>query len=807
MNWFLKLYHKKLRTYKWLNFINILGLALGFTIFLFIFQYARFEWSYDAFHTDADHIYRVTFTRDQAEQDPYVSASSFPALAPALERDLPEIVSSCRVVPVWGRKGLLVHHDQSIALDFINYADPSFFDFFSFPLVEGNPQQALLNQNTAVLAKSIATKMFGNTSPVGERVELQTRDGQYFFEITGVFDDSYPTHMTSEILLSWTSLYAIPGIDRERIENNWSWTQYPAYVKIKDSSSPEQVVAKFPYIISKYLANRPGSDLISFGLQPLKEIHLKSKLYREIDQNGDAQTVNLFVIIGILTLIIAWVNFVNLYTSKITDRAKHVGIKKVLGAGRQRLFKEFFEEIGLHSFLAIAMAIGALYLFNAQFIYWTGLEMPDTFFLSLEDLLVITSLWVLSTLCCGIYPSWLVTRFDALTAFSGKITSSFGRLRKSLVVFQFMVSGILIGATFIIKEQVTHLNSVDRGTNTDNIVVIDAYLFDQDDRAHLRRVKLYKDILSKELEPGSIAYSSQVIGEPSAFKSNSHLLGQQHDQFNNRIQDLHIVGPDYLELYGIPLLAGRYFEHEADTQTVIISRKSALAYGFDTPESALNAKIVFPGPNDTLRVIGIIEDHIQESLKTTVRPTAFRNNQWEISKISARVNEEQLRNFLTFAEEEFQRVFPKTPFVFHVIEDVIARNTASESSVSNLLNIFSFIAILIALIGVMSLSSHMAEKRLKEVCVRRVLGCTNLNVTHLMFRNFAFLVLLGNVIGLPILYFLSNHWLDQFTSRITFDWSIPLLSLLISLCLALVFSLMNIIKLIRINPAVILRNE
>lgn len=790
-----------------LNLLNIFGLALGLAVFLFIFQYVEYERSYDQFHEDADDIYRVTYARERPGQTPYVSAASFPALAPTLEQEFDEISSSCRVVPVWGLKGLIVWEEKSLESKFINYADDSFFEFFSFELLAGNPKTALANKHTAVIAKSKADVLFGGESPLGERIEMQTSDGRYFFEITGIFDDSKPTHMTTDVLLSWTSLYEIPGVDRARIENNWQWTQYPAYVKLNPNIRPDQVIAKFPNVIDKYLPDNPEKDLVSFDLQALTSIHLNSHLYREIDENGDAQIVSTLFIIGFMVLIIAWINYVNLYTARATDQLKAVGMRKILGASRTGLFLRFIYESMIFSLVAVLIALAILYLFKPVVIQITGLDISQTFLLTPELIVTVIMLWLLSGLLCGIYPALVLSKLAPLKALNKQTNhAASGRLRSSLVIFQFMASAVLVGGTIVIQQQLKYMSEVDLGVNKENVLAIDAFLYDQGEREHQRKVKLFKNVLSSFPGVQRAAYTSSVIGEKAVFSSSSDVLGRSSANGTNIVGQI-IVGPDYLGLIQTELLAGRHFEYESDSMNLIINRKAAALYGFESPELALNEQIVIGGNRDTLKVIGVIEDFIQQSAKNGTRPTVFRNNHWELSKVVVQLDDSYLTSFISFAQKEHAKLFPKSPFTFDLIDEILTRNANSEDNFGKLMNLFSLLTIFIALLGILALSYFMADKRKKEVCVRKVLGSSRESIIALVFKDFAKLVLIGNIVAFPLIYFFANEWLNQFAHRISFSWYIPFATLGLSMLLAFVFSYFNLVGLARINPAVILKNE
>ena len=790
-----------------LSLLNVFGLAIGLSVFVFIAQYARYEWSYDQFHEDAERMYRVTYARERPGQEPYVSAASFPALAPAIGREFEEVEATCRVVPVWGLKGLIVWGDRSVESEFINYADPNVFEFFSFEVLRGNPASALDNQHTLAISNSKAKALFGQEDPIGQRVEMQTRDGRYFFEVTAVFDDSKPTHMKTDVFLSWTSLYAIPNVDKATIEDNWRWQQYPAYVKLMPGITPEQLVDKFPSLVIKYLPEHPARDQISFGLQPLTSIHLHSHLYREMEQNGDAQVVNTLVIIGILVLVIAWINYVNLYTAQVGDYLKAVGIRKTLGASWRNLFIRFLKESAAYSLIAVLLSALLLFVLKPVIIQQVGLNMPNDALLTVGDVFLLAGLWLLTTLVCGIYPATLLAGINPLKALAQQDDRlGSGRLRKALVIFQFAASALLVGSTLVIQQQLQYMTALDMGINKEDVLVIDTYLYDLGEPEHQRKMELLKNELLGQPGVSGAGYVSEVVGDGAAFTTSSSVLGQNTAERGWKIVDLQMVSDEYLPLLETKLLAGRHFQYELDTQNLIINRQAMALYGFGQPEEALNQRIVFPGPGDTLRIIGVIEDFMQQSAKEGFHPGVFRNNAWELSKVVVKVDERYRSQLIDFARESHARLFPKSPFNFKMVDDILAENNQTENDFASLLNLFSGLSILIALMGILALSYFVASKRQKEVCVRKVLGSGNRAVIVLVFKDFARLVLLGNVVAIPLMYYASEQWLNQFAQRIDFAWWIPALAGLLSLLLAFLFSYVNLVKLARTNPAQVLRS-
>ena len=657
--------------------LNVFGLSLAIAVFLFIFFYAQREWSYDQFHEDVELTYRIEHIRKRPGQEPYRTAGTFPGLAPVLTEELDEVIATCRVVPVWGNKGLLIHKENVLESDYINYVDDNFFGFFSFPLLEGNPTTVLKDAQTAVISESVKNRLFGQNMAIGENIELKTRDGVFNYEIRGIYDDTKASHIKGDILLSYRSLFNIVP----EIENNFTWYGYPTYLKVAPNVNLVELDKKFIPILDKYGGERRGSKVNDFDLQALADIHLTSHLHSEIAPNGDGKVVRFLMIIGVFVLIIAWVNFINLYTAKTTDRAKEVGIRKTLGASKGSVMLQFLFEAAIINLLAITFGIIILWTIVPYVASIANVNMLRTDFINREVLPLLGIFWILSTTLSGLYPSLFVSNFSPLKALSQKGgRSASGIFRKVLVVTQFMAATALIGGTLVTYEQLSFMNATDIGIDTDNVVVIDAYNFERDEPGHLRKVEAFKNAIVNRGGVNGVAFSSEVIGQPIGWRGGAFKISEADTWENRKILYKLTVDRDYLDLYGVELLAGRGFLRKSDSANIVINRSAMELFGFNNPEDALNQRIVFTGRPDTTRIIGIVENYYHESLREGFKPTAYIQLAPEISKVSVKIDTRKLAGFLTFAQQEFEGIFPKSPFKYIISDELIAKRHETENS-------------------------------------------------------------------------------------------------------------------------------
>lgn len=783
--------------------LNTSGLAVGLAAFILMFQYVSYELSFDKFHDRADDIYRLNFNYQLPGSPLYEGAAVFAGVGPALEKEFPRVESTTRLVSIWGGGGVVRFGDNRLGVAEIQYAEASFFDVFSFELKEGGNDRVLEDVHTALISENLRARLFEDGKGMGELVELQTRDGLQNYLITGVYELKANSHYTSDMLLSFSSLEQLLGFN---LDSHWAWFDYVTYIKLQQGSDAEVLQSQFPALIDKYATGRNrNSETIGFSLMPLTDIHLHSHINQEITANGDYQTVIILLIVGLLILTIAWINYINLYTAKATERGKEVGIRKTLGAGKTQLRVQLLLEALLINLMAILLA---LFLVKATIPFLdeaTGLMIPSGFFTNPVFWMRIGLLWLLGSLLSGFYPALLISNYEPLKAIRSVALKSSGRMRKALVIWQFMASTALIVGAATVYHQLTQMNDQSLGIDTDSVLVLSIPQFTTDHAHYYQSINNLKEDLLKYGGVEAVSYASDVPGQQVGWRGSSRLMGAGNEEGVGLVYKM-VIDQDYLSLYDIELLAGRNFERTSDSSSVILNNRSLELYGFQSPEESLNRRIYFPGV-DTLTVIGVVEDYYQESLKEPIKPTAYLQMEEELMYLFVRLPNSELPDFLLFAEESFQEAFPGLPFDYQPIEDKLALRHASESGFLKAFNLFVLLSFFISSLGLVGLASYLTRKRQKEMGLRKVLGSSVSEIIALFFKDFTKLALIGSLMAIPIVYYAANLWLDQFAFRTSFLWWLPALAFGVNLLLTFGTTLYHTQKVARLNPTRVLNHE
>ncbi|GAB5525133.1 MAG: ABC transporter permease [Roseivirga sp.] len=783
--------------------LNISGLAVGLSAFILMFQYAAYELSFDKFHERAEDIYRVNFNYQLPGSPLYEGAAVFAGVGPALEKEFPQVESTTRLVSIWGGGGVVRFGDNRLSVAEIQYAEGSFFDVFSFELLQGSKSVILEDVHTALISESLRARLFEEGKGMGELVELQTRDGLQNYLITGVYQLKPNSHYTSDMLLSFSSLEQMLGFN---LDSHWAWFDYITYVKLQAGASADMLEAQMPAMIDKYATGRNrNSQTIGFSLMPLTEIHLHSHINQEIVANGDYQTVVFLLIVGVLILTIAWINYINLYTAKATERGKEVGIRKTLGAGKMQLRVQLLLEAFIINLIAIILALFMVKVAIPLLAELTGMHISDSFFSAPSFWFRTSLLWLLGSLLSGFYPALLISNYAPLMAIRSVTLRSSGKLRKALVVWQFMASAALIIGATTVYHQLTEMNKQPLGIDTNSVLVLSVPQFTTDHSHYYQSINGLKESLLTYAGVEAVSYASDVPGKQVGWRGSSQLIGSGNEEGTGLVYKM-VIGQDYLDLYDIALLAGRNFERVSDSASVILNERSLPLYGFQSPEESLNRRIYFPGV-DTLTVIGVVQDYYQESLKEPIKPTVYLQMEEELMYLFVRLPESELADFLVFAEDRFEAAFPGLPFDYQPIEDKLALRHAAESSFLKAFNLFVFLSFFISAMGLVGLASYLARKRQKEMGLRKVLGSSVRGIISLFFKDFTKLALLGNLIALPLVYYGANLWLDQFAFRTSFLWWLPVIALAISLILAFLSTLYHVLKVAKSNPVYVLNQE
>lgn len=795
---YLKITLRNLLKHKGFSAINLLGLAVGIACFTLIMLYVKDELSYDRFHTDNERIYRVV--KDFVNQDGsrLPDATTPPAVMPAMLREIPEIAQATRIFPPWGDKPLLTYNDKTFYEERFLRVDSTFFEVFSFPFVRGEPKSAFAQPLSIVLTESLAGKYFGNDDPMGKTLIF---DERFPLQVSGVVKDvPQQSHLKFDFLISIRSL-SRNFQSAYQIDNNWGWYNFYTYIKTKPGASVGAIDEKIQAI---FKANKPQNDNV-FYTQPLvglNGIHLSSHLKWELEANSDRIYLYIFGTIALFVLCIAGINYVNLTTAKSALRAKEIGLRKVVGAGRKSLIVQFLAESVLISFFA---AIAALWLAEISLPFFNEITQKE---LSLFAAGSQPILWLLAGvaltlgLASGLYPAFYLSTFKPASILQKQGTSGRIRfdLRQVLVIFQFALSAILIVGVFVIHQQMDFIQSAKLGFDKDQVIVI------RNVDALPNRGESVRTALTQIPGVKTIAACDGMIGGQN-WTNSIRVKGSDNGQLVNYLS----VGHGFLEALGVELKDGRDFSPEfpADTLDAIILNETAIKH-LGVPEPVLGQQLVWAETADTTyytRVIGVVKDFHFTSMREEIKPFAFVITPARTEMFALKMSGQNLQETLSQIESNWASLAPNRPFDFYFLDESIDKLYRSEKNFRTVFSSMTLLSLVIACSGLFGLAAFAAERRTKEIGIRKVLGASVTGIIHLLAKEFVKLVLIANGIAWPVAYFVMNKWLQDFAYRIDIGWWVFVLAGSSALLIALLTVSTQAIRAALANPVDSLRYE
>jgi putative ABC transport system permease protein len=789
---------------KGFTLLNILGLSIGLAASLLILQYVKDELSYDDFHIHGQNIYRLQYDHYRDRELVFQCATAFNKIGPSLKADYPEVENFCRLFLRYGG-GVVRYEDVSIKEDNIFNADQSFFEIFSYPLIEGDRQTALKEPNTAVIEEQTARKYFGSQSPIGKRIKFGN-DEEY--EITGVISSPENSHLKINFLFSYVTYPKLwPQMTNNDWEENWGWYDFYNYVQLKPGSDPNQLENKFTQFIKKH-GGEGDSTRIKFSLQHLPDIHLYSDLIQEARVNGNGQSVYFLMIIAFGILIIAWVNYVNLATARAVERAKEVGVRKSIGAVRYQLAMQFVGEAFVINFMAVAFSICLLIIAIPLFNELSGKALTNSILWDSYFWSVLAFLYLLGSALSGIYPALVLSSYQPARVLKGAMKGSKEGLvlRKSLVVFQFVASVALIAGTLIVYQQLRFMQNRSLGIDINQMLVIHSPGVLDDRQSYLDKFTNFKTELLRHPSVKKMTGSSEVPGNLIYWTSGAKSLGGDQDLPWIIVYRMG-VDYDFFNTYGNELIAGRVFSPQftADSGNVILNRRSIEVLGFKSPDEAVGRFVNIGG--DTLTVVGVVENYHQEGLKNDFRQTAFQLAPRDHSYYSLKVETKDLGQTLAYAREKYSQVFPGNPFDYFFLDVFFNRQYKGDQQFGQVFGFFATLAIFVASLGLFGLASFTAAQRTKEIGIRKVLGSSVPNIFLLLSKDFLKLVLIANLIAVPVVWVLMNEWLRLFAFRIDISFWIFVVAATMTTLIALATVSYQSISAAIENPVKSLRYE
>ncbi len=757
---------------KYFSLINVIGLSLGIAVCLLIWSYVKFELSYDGFHQDVDRLYRVNQTLIWTP-DGGMMGSTGPQLAMVIGEEFPEVEEVMRVNTPGGFLVKYQHPNGQVeAFNEENFlaADSNFFNFFSIPLKEGDPKNALVGVDKVVISDKIARKLFGSESALGKIIQLG--DEGKAVEITGVTDKQPDNmHFHFDYLIS---IYTNPNI--KRFEWSWIWTQVATYVKLKPNTDVLALEKKLPGLVElhvlpsivrmgiSYEEFMKGKGDWRFALQPVKGIHLYSgQIDNRLGPTGDIKYVWIFSFVALFVLILAVINFVNLATARGTSRAKEVGVKKVLGAARRSLVFQFQLESVMMAEIATLFGLGLLELFRIVISDAMGIEMPFSIWSDSAGVWLILVLPLIVGVIAGLYPSFYLTSFKPASVLKGKVASGLrSGLRNGLVTIQFVVSIVFIIATFVVHEQLKYFQSKNLGFDRENILIIN------NAEKLKEQVKSYRHEISTIAGVSDASVGMTVPGRGSF----EDIFRKEGDDSQLSISQTKI-DEHYFSTMGLSLVAGRSFDiNQPGDRTKVIPNETTVQMLGWTAEEAIGKRILYEGLEDNQdgEIIGVVKDFHFASLRQEIIPSIFYHidsDIWEIGKVLAvKFESGMAQQVIASLKEKWEEVNAEVPFEYAFLDQEWGNQYTQEQRLGGLFSVFAALSLAIAMIGLVGLVTYSAEQRKKEIGVRKVLGASVGQVVLLLNRNFTILVLISFAIAIPLGWYAMDDWLSQFSYRI-----------------------------------------
>jgi putative ABC transport system permease protein len=779
------------------TFINVVGMSLGMACTLLIFLIVRHETSYDQNNAKGNRIYRV---ENQNVKENQTYAGNYTGMTNALHTDVPEAEKVVSLLQFDGSIFSTLNSDNRFKESFV-FANNELFNLLDYSWIAGDAHKALSQPNTVVLSRHYAEKYFGKTDVIGEIIQL---DNKHNLMVTGVLEN-YPSTSSFpfDILVSFQSLKTIdPTYDLNKW-NGWN-DNYQIFILLKEGIKPEQLTQRFSAIVRKYISNDPLYVDKRFVLNPLSEIHYSSNLSGRM---ANTKLLRILSLIGILVLLISCFNFINLSTAQAFKRAKEVGVRKVIGSSRLSVIYQFLTEAGLITGMAALIAILITHISLPYITSILDISVKISDLLTWQNSLFVVGLLFLTTLLAGLYPALRLSGMAPILALNKdnlkKGNQGFS-LRQSLVVIQFTISLILISCAFLINQQLSFFQKTDLGFNKNAIITVAL----PDNKG--AKLQTLRNQLMAYPQIKDVSFSFNSASSESNWMQMTHTrMGENPVDIKTQLK---MVDAHYLTTYGIKLLAGQFFK-EGDTLPKVVANEVYLSrMGITRAEDAIGQKLYYGDSLKSVDIIGVVKDFNVNSLHQKIDPTLLRVvpqhfYQAGIKLVSNDLRTENLHSTIAHIQKAWTASFPNQVFEYKFLDDELGQAYKSEIRTGQLIETATFIAILIACLGLFGLATFTAEQRTKEIGVRKVLGASVSSILVLLSKDFLKLILIAILIATPIAWWAMHQWLQNFEFKIHISWWTFGFTGLLMVCIALLTVSFQSLKAAVANPVKSLRTE
>jgi len=802
---YLRLAWRNLTKSKTFGLINIVGLAAGTLCSLYIILYVQDQYSYDKNFKDVENLYRLTtIWTVQGDKNNWATVTA--PVAPTLKKDFPQVLDYARVIPAVGMDHhLLKYKEKSFWEKDGVYADSTFFRLFDFHFDYGDPKNALSNPYSVVLIKPVAVKLFGNEDPVGKTIRIDNQFGDHDFTVAGVIDDSKgKSHIHADFFMSMNS-----GGYGEFFSNNNSWAGNNvviSYVKLRPNTDAKTLEKNFPAFLDKY----GQKQLKALGmakelhLEPVRKIHT-SPGFRGVELSTPVSPgfLRILLLIAALIQIIACINFMNLSTARASKRAKEVGVRKVIGAGRADLIKQFLGESFLLSVLGVIIALPALALLLPWLNEITKADIQLRYLADHHIWLMLLALVTLTGLIAGSYPAFYLSAFQAIKVIKGNFTNhvSAAGIRRGLVVFQFVLSIVMIAGIIVIFSQLNYIKHKDLGYDQEQKI---GFTFHTDEA--IGKAPVFMNDLRSLAEVKSLSGADNYPGQEVLYDLHFYRAGGNIAS----APDASLINADenFLKTAGIKMVAGRDFR-AGDSGRVIINEAMAKKLMLD-PKQAEGTPLYSQlgnGKPTSYELVGVVKDYNFSSLHENIKPLAILYNTNPPTEVFARIDTKNYRALLDKISAIWHKDLPAVPFEVSFLDQEVQKQYAAEITLSNIIDSFTLMAVLISTLGLFGLAAFSAEQRLKEIGIRKVLGAGTIQLTALLSKDFLKLVGIAILIATPIAWWAMDQWLQAFAYRVTISWWMFALAGLAAILIALLTVSSQAIRAALSNPVKSLKTD
>jgi predicted permease len=778
---------RAVKRHKGYSFINIFGLAIGMACCILILLWVQNELSYDRFHANGDDIYRVV-KQEYTEGETQWSALTSPPLAQPLKEDYAEIIRSTRFGN-WGKR-VVQYRDKRFNEERFEHADPDFLKMFSFEFIVGDPASSFSNPNSVILTEETAKRYFGTEDPTGKILKVEN---VYDVQVTGIIQN-IPENSTIQFdfLSPFTLLEEFIGQDNMQ---NWHFNSFMTFVQLAQNTDEHGVNRQ----IVDYIDRAVNEKAYKLVLQPYQKIHLSSSILHDFSDVGDMKYIYIFSALALFVLIIACINFMSLATARSSRRALEVGIRKVSGARRTDLIKQFFGEAIILSFISLILAIFLVEILLPSFNRLSGKNLGLDFTGNISVYFGLLTIAVISGIFSGIYPAVFLSSFQPAKVLKGTLRAGAkgGLIRRFLVVTQFSLSVFLIIATMVIFKQLNYIRSVDMGYDREHIIHMNM-VGDSNEKYEILKQELGKG-------PNIVSVSASFALPTKNFNSPGSPDWEGRPEDKEIYMNVDFVDFGYFETLGIEMAEGRTFSKDFATdaeQAYIVNEELVKQMGMEDP---VGKRFAFWEEWGT--IVGVAKDFHFQSLHNKINPISFRLDPDWLRRIYVRVKPDDMPATIGFLRNTWSRIVPDYPFEYNFLDESFEELYKAEQQMSTITNYFTVLGIFIACLGLFGLAAFMAERRTKEIGIRKVLGASVPKLIYLLSSEFAKWVLVANIIAWPVAYLVAHRWLQNFAYRTNIHAGMFLSAAGLSLIIALATVSFKALKTASANPAEALRYE